>query len=89
MSYSTIVVLALFYMCAKYYLLFGIPFFILVGCIARSKGRSFIGWFLLSVFFSPVLTLLALVAVPRKLSARERRAMAYDGGAIRLTREYY
>ena len=88
MSTSTVILLTLAYMGAKYYLLFGIPFFILVGCIARSKGRSFIGWFLLSVFFSPILTMLALVAVPRKLSARERRAMDFDGGSIRLTREY-
>ena len=50
-----------------YYLLFCSPFFILVGCVASAKGRSFVGWFLLSALFSPVLTLLALVAIPAKL----------------------
>ena len=80
--------LVLAYVGAKYYLLFGSPFFILVGCIARSKGRSFIGWFLLSIFFSPLLALIALVAVPRKLSARERSEMAFDGDSIRISRDY-
>jgi len=47
-----------------YYFVIGLPLFVLVGCIARSKRRSFIGWFVLSVVFSPVLALLALIAVP-------------------------
>jgi len=48
---TAVIALVLAYIGFKYYLLSGLPFFILVGCIAKSKNRSFIGWFLLSVFF--------------------------------------
>lgn len=63
-----------------WYVLIGSPFFILVGCVARSKGRSFIGWFLLSVFFSPLLALIALVAVPARI-----KPIGFDGGGVRIT----
>ena len=37
---------------------------ILVPFVAHEKGRSAIGWAFFSLFFSPLLTLLALAAVP-------------------------
>jgi hypothetical protein len=92
MSDSTIILaLALFVAAkyaAKYYLLFGLIFFVVVGGVARSKNRSFVGWFLLSIVITPLFALIALVAVPRKLSARELRGSGFDGSAIRITREY-
>lgn len=36
----------------------------LVPLVAHEKGRSAIGWALLSLVFSPLLALLALAAVP-------------------------
>src|SRR4051794_9194127 len=38
---------------------------VLVGVIANSKGRSGIGWFLLAALLSPLLSLIAVVAMPR------------------------
>ena len=71
----------------KYYLLFGLVFFVVVGAVARSKNRYFIGWFLLSMIITPLLALIALVAVPRKPTRRELRD-AFDGGAIRISPEF-
>lgn len=39
---------------------------IFVGMVAMMKDRSFLGWFLLSVLFSPILVILGLIAVPVK-----------------------
>jgi hypothetical protein len=92
MSDSTIILaLALLFAAkyaAKYYLLFGLIFFVVVGGVACSKNRSFVGWFLLSIVITPLFALIALVVVPRKLLARELRGSGFDGGAIRITREY-
>jgi hypothetical protein len=45
-------------------LLIYLPLCILVGCLAISKNRSFFGWFLLSIFFSPIIAILGLIVVP-------------------------
>lgn len=49
---------------------------VLVGFVASAKGRSAVGWFFISLMFSPLIALLALCAVPDKrsvyLTVRER-----------------
>jgi len=45
----------------------------LVGWVAAQKGRSGVGWFMLSLVLSPVLCLLALVAVPDERIERNTR----------------
>lgn len=37
---------------------------VVVGIAASSRGRSGFGWFLLSIFFTPLLTLLAVLVMP-------------------------
>lgn len=44
---------------------FWFVFSILAGAIASSKGRSGFGFFLLSVFLSPLVGLIAAIAFPR------------------------
>ena len=39
-------------------------FAILAGAIANSRGRSFGGYFLLSIVFSPLIGLIAVLAMP-------------------------
>jgi hypothetical protein len=41
-------------------------FAIMVGMAATARGRSGLGWFLLSLFISPLLTILFLLALPNK-----------------------
>lgn len=45
----------------------------LVPFVAHEKGRSAIGWALLSLVFSPLLTLLALAAVPMAQRKQEEK----------------
>jgi uncharacterized membrane protein YedE/YeeE len=49
----------------------------LVPFVAGGKGRSAFGWALLSLLFSPIVTLIALAALPpmRRESRAERRAV--------------
>ena len=49
----------------------------LVPFVAAGKGRSAFGWALLSLLFSPIVTLIALAALPpmRRESRTERRAV--------------
>lgn len=46
------------------FLLFWLPVCFLVAWLARQKGRSGTLWFLLSVFLSPIIGMLAVIAVP-------------------------
>jgi hypothetical protein len=46
--------------------------------VAKAKGRSAFGWFVLGFLF-PLISLLALIAVPARRPE--------DGGAIKLSRE--
>jgi hypothetical protein len=39
-------------------------FAVMVGTLATTKNRSFLGWFLLSFLITPVFALLALMVVP-------------------------
>mgnify|MGYP007100063950 CR=1 FL=1 len=57
------------------WLIVWIPLCFLVAWIASQKGRSGVGWFFLSLFLSPVIGLLALIAVP------SAPATASSGGA--------
>jgi hypothetical protein len=66
-------------------LLIYLPLCILVGCLAISKNRSFFGWFLLSLLFSPIIAILALIVVPVSpaqhddvLYLRERKRVPRD-----------
>jgi hypothetical protein len=45
-------------------LLIYLPLCFLMGFLALSKNRSFAGWFLIAVFFSPIIAILALIVVP-------------------------
>jgi hypothetical protein len=42
-------------------LLIWLPFSVIVGAVASSRGRDGFGWFLLSVLISPILSVLALL----------------------------
>jgi hypothetical protein len=42
---------------------------IVVGVFAGSKNRSGFGWFVLSLFISPIITLILLAILPRRGSA--------------------
>lgn len=46
------------------------------GWVAAQKGRSFLGWTLLSVLLSPLIAIIGLIAVPAISSAPA--APAYD-----------
>lgn len=48
---------------------------IFCGWIASQKGRSFLGWMLLSLLLSPLLAIVGLIAVP---SRQAPAAPAYD-----------
>ena len=48
---------------------------IICGAVAVSKGRSFVGWFLLGLFL-PLISFLALIAVPNLNHERARRSAA-------------
>ena len=56
-------------------LMFALIFDVVVGVIANSRGRSGIGWFVLSVLFSPILMLILVLALPR---VREQQEHNYD-----------
>jgi hypothetical protein len=43
-----------------------IPVSVLVGFIAKERGRSMIGWSLVSIVVSPLLAFVALAVVPDK-----------------------
>lgn len=45
-------------------LVFWVIISIIVGVAANSRGRNGVGWFLVSVFLSPILALLFLLAFP-------------------------
>lgn len=53
-------------------ILFWIVGAVLAGLVAQAKGRSYIGWVILSLFISPLLTLIALVALPTVDLSRRR-----------------
>lgn len=46
------------------WLLFWFAASVVIGIIAGSRGRSGFGWFALSLFVSPILTLILVVALP-------------------------
>lgn len=46
--------------------LFWLILSIVVGVFAGSKNRSGFGWFLLSLFISPIITLILLAILPRR-----------------------
>lgn len=47
---------------------------VVIGVAASHRGRSGFGWFLLTVFISPVLTGLLLLALPRLNDPQSQRA---------------
>ena len=49
-----------------------VVFGLMTGVIARSKGRSFIGWWLYGALSSPIAFFHALLMAPKKRSARTR-----------------
>lgn len=58
--------------------LFWFIFAIVVGVFASGRGRSFFGWFLLSLFITPVLTLLLVLALKNlKEAANEPNAKTH------------
>jgi hypothetical protein len=44
---------------------------VVVGVFAGTKNRSGFGWFILSLFISPIITLILLAILPRRGSAPE------------------
>jgi hypothetical protein len=46
--------------------LFWLILSIVVGVFAGSKNRSGFGWFVLSLFISPIITLILLAVLPRR-----------------------
>jgi hypothetical protein len=49
--------------------LFWLILSIVVGVFAGSKSRSGFGWFVLSLFISPIITLILLAILPRRGSS--------------------
>jgi hypothetical protein len=41
-----------------------IPLSVLVGYIAKERGRSMVGWSIVSIFVSPLFAFIALMVVP-------------------------
>jgi hypothetical protein len=39
---------------------------VLVGVVARARGRSGVGWFALSLFITPIFAMIVLVLLPKK-----------------------
>ena len=56
---------------------------IAVGTIASVKGRSVGGWFLASLFFTPVIALLMLIALGPTDLERRRLTEVQEGAAER------
>ncbi len=50
---------------------FWLGFAIVVGVFASRRGRSGFGWFVLALFFTPVLVGLLLAVLPKQLTAAE------------------
>jgi hypothetical protein len=50
-------------------------FAIIIGVAAHSRKRSGFGWFLLSLIFSPLLTTVWLLILPRRLTRTRREAI--------------
>lgn len=62
--------------------LFWVGLAVVVAIIAGSRGRSGFGWFLLSLVFSPVLTLILVLALPAiRAPETPSAAPARPGGA--------
>jgi hypothetical protein len=55
---------------------------ILCAIVAGAKHRSAVGWGLASALFSPLLTMLALVAVPALPRRGERRGRGAEGECL-------
>lgn len=56
-----------------FWLLWLLVYPIAIGLIAQAKGRSFVKYFLLSIFLTPIFTLLALIVL-----GRTNQKIAYD-----------
>lgn len=50
----------------------------LVGVVAVNRGRSWPGWFLLSVFLSPAIGLIAVLVLPNMKTAYAERETRID-----------
>ncbi|MGH6624313.1 MAG: hypothetical protein ACREBN_10090 [Burkholderiaceae bacterium] len=55
---------------------FWLMFAIVVGVAASSRGRSGFGWFLLAVVISPLIALLLVLVMPKKVAAQPAAAAA-------------
>ena len=56
-----------------------LAFSIFIGVRAKARGRSGVGWFLISVFFSPPLAALALLFLPAKSSSAAESGSSQGG----------
>lgn len=63
-------------------LLVWIIFSIVVGYAAAARGRSSIGWFLVALFFSPIIAVLFLIAFPSRRDELISRQQLADGDRI-------
>ena len=62
--------------------LIAIPWFFLslfVAWAAEEIGRNAVGWFLLALLFSPIITVLFLIAVGQKQVKRKNRKIGFRG----------
>ena len=57
-----------------------------VAVAANFRGRSGIGWFLISIIISPLLALILVLALPSVALPRRMRVDIYDGKARRYRR---
>jgi hypothetical protein len=56
-------------------LLLWLPLSIVIGFAGRARGRSFIGWFLAAIFFSPVIAFFLLLIFPRRDAGAGRHSV--------------
>jgi hypothetical protein len=61
-------------------------FCIVVAIAANARGRSGIGWFLLSLLISPLFGLILVLVLSRKNPHAKMRVDVYDGGTRRHQR---